>query len=131
MKTHIASMSATAGLLLLAACGQPETTNAPAKVTEAPPPVIDMKDFFKNPEKASFQISPDGNYMSWRAPWKNRMNIFVKKMGESAEVQVTQDTVRDIGGYFWKGDRLVYSRDTLQQGLLRDHVQGVGLLGDA
>ena len=70
-----------------------------------------MKDFFKNPEKASFQISPDGNYMSYRAPWKNRMNIFVKKMGEPEAVQVTTDTVRDIGGYFWKGDRLVYTRD--------------------
>ena len=33
--------------------------------------------FFKNPEKAGFQISPDGNYMSYRAPWKSRMNIFV------------------------------------------------------
>ncbi|MBL7963977.1 MAG: S9 family peptidase [Flavobacteriales bacterium] len=76
-----------------------------------PPPVIDMKDFFRNPEKASFQISPDGNYMSYRAPWRNRMNIFVQRMGDSAATQVTHDTIRDIGGYFWKGDRLVYTRD--------------------
>ncbi|MBK8498533.1 MAG: S9 family peptidase [Flavobacteriales bacterium] len=94
------------GIALLASCGGGEE-----KIAQAPPPVIDMKDFFKNPEKASFQISPDGNYMSWRAPWKNRMNIFVQKMGDTAPVQVTQDTVRDIGGYFWKGDRLVYTRD--------------------
>ncbi|MBL0128006.1 MAG: S9 family peptidase [Flavobacteriales bacterium] len=70
-----------------------------------------MKDFFKNPEKASFQISPNGQYMSYRAPWHNRMNVFVQKMGDSTATQVTHDTIRDIGGYFWKGDRLVYSRD--------------------
>ncbi len=86
MNNSITTLSAAAGLLLLAACGQSENTKTPAKITEAPPPVIDMRDFFKNPEKAGFQISPDGNYMSWRAPWKNRMNIFVKKMGDSAEV---------------------------------------------
>ena len=49
--------------------------------------------------------------MSYRAPWKNRMNIFVQKIGGTEPVQVTQDTIRDVGGYFWKGDRLVYSRD--------------------
>ncbi len=96
------------GAALLASCSgdKPETT-----AMSAPPPQIDMKDFFKNPEKASFRISPDGNYMSWRAPWKNRMNIFVQQMGGGEPVQVTHDTIRDIGGYFWKGDRIVYSRD--------------------
>ncbi|MCC6400041.1 MAG: S9 family peptidase, partial [Flavobacteriales bacterium] len=102
-----------AGLLLgtlLAACGDGQP---PAGRTAAvqPPPVIDMKLFFKNPEKAGFQISPDGSHFSYRAPWKNRMNLFVQRIGDSVATQVTHDTVRDIGGYFWKGDRLVYSRD--------------------
>ena len=72
---------------------------------------IPVKDFFKNPEKASFRISPDGNYISYRAPWKNRMNIFVQKVGEKTATQVTHDTIRDVGGYFWKGDRIMYGRD--------------------
>jgi len=92
--------------LLLSSCG-----NEQAKTASAPPPRIDMKDFFRNPEQSSFRISPDGQYMSYKAPWKSRMNIFVKKMGATEAVQVTRDTVRDIGGYFWKGDRVVYSRD--------------------
>lgn len=100
------SLPVIAGAMLLAACGG----NAPT-ATVAPPPRIDMKDFFKNPEKSGFQISPDGQYMSYRAPWRSRMNIFVQKMGGGEPVQVTRDTVRDIGGYFWKGDRVVYSRD--------------------
>jgi dipeptidyl aminopeptidase/acylaminoacyl peptidase len=74
-------------------------------------PTVPMKDFFKNPEKASFRISPDGQYISYRAPWKNRMNVFVQKVGSDAAVQVTRDTIRDVGGYFWKGDRILYSRD--------------------
>ena len=96
-----------AGLGILAGCGEAP----PPPMAEAPPPTIEMKDFFKNPEKASFRISPDGQYMSYRAPWKNRMNIFVQKMGATEATQVTHDTIRDIGGYFWKGDRIVYSRD--------------------
>lgn len=99
-----------AGTALLASCGQPKSENG-TLAGAPPPPVLDMKDFFKNPEKAGFRISPDGRYISYRAPWKNRMNIFVRKIGDTAATQVTTDTVRDIGGYFWKGDRLVYSRD--------------------
>jgi dipeptidyl aminopeptidase/acylaminoacyl peptidase len=111
MNKYITLLSASAGLMLLAACGQQETMNSPAAALEAPPPVIDMKDFFRNPEKSGFQISPDGQYFSYRAPWHNRMNIFVQKVGDTNATQVTMDTVRDVSGYFWKGDRIIYSRD--------------------
>lgn len=99
----------TGAALLLAACGgdADETRNA----STAPPPLIPMQDFFKNPEKSGYRISPDGQYFSFRAPWRNRMNIFVQKVGDTTAVQVTADTVRDISNYFWKGDRLLYSRD--------------------
>ncbi len=106
-KQGLFAVAVAVGVAMLTGCG--EKAAEPTALT--PPPMVDMKDFFKNPEKAGFRISPDGNYMSYRAPWKNRMNIFVKKMGENEAVQVTHDTIRDIGGYFWKGDRLVYSRD--------------------
>ncbi|MCB0791717.1 MAG: S9 family peptidase [Flavobacteriales bacterium] len=79
--------------------------------TETAPPEIDMKLFFKNPDKATFRISPDGNFISYRAPWHNRMNLFVRPIGDTSVVQVTHDTIRDVGGYFWKGDRLLYARD--------------------
>lgn len=110
MKQHIINGAAFAGLFALAACGNGENMEKKA-TSEAPPPVIPMQDFFKNPEKSGFQISPNGEYFSYRAPWHNRMNIFVQKVGDSTATQVTMDTVRDIGGYFWKGDRLLYSRD--------------------
>lgn len=98
-----------ASLALLSACG--EAPKEPMTQAEAPPPRIEVKDFFKNPEMSTFRISPDGQYISYRAPWKNRMNIFVRKMGADEAIQVTRDTIRDVGGYFWKGDRIIYSRD--------------------
>ena len=43
---------------------------------------IPLEDFFKNPEKTSYQISPDGKYFSYMAPYESRMNIFVQKVGK-------------------------------------------------
>ncbi|MEO8384382.1 MAG: S9 family peptidase [Betaproteobacteria bacterium] len=72
---------------------------------------IPMRDFFKNPQEASHQISPDGKYLSWRAPFERRMNVFVKPVGGGETKRVTGETARDIGGYFWKGDRILYAKD--------------------
>ena len=73
---------------------------------------IPLRDFFKNPEKAYFQISPDGNYISFTQPYENRMNIFVQARGSNQAKRVTEVTDRDIAEYFWKGnDRLLYFKD--------------------
>lgn len=79
------------------------------KETTAPP--IAMQDFFKNGIKSSFQISPDGNYYSYRADYKGKMNIFVQKVGDTTALRVTNDTLRSIRIYFWKGDQIVYQQD--------------------
>lgn len=78
---------------------------------ETPAPRIDVKDFFKNGTKSTFRISPDGKFYSYRADFKGKMNIFVQKVGDTNAVRVTNDTSRSIGGYFWKGDRIVYAQD--------------------
>ena len=76
-------------------------------------PLIPMKDFFKNPDKRSYSISPNGEYLSWMQPWESRMNVFVQKIGEEEVAQVTFATERDIAGYFWKGNsRIIYIQDT-------------------
>jgi dipeptidyl aminopeptidase/acylaminoacyl peptidase len=79
---------------------------------EGKAPLIDMKLFFKNGEQSNFQISPDGNYYSYLANYKNMMNVFVKKIGDENSVRVTNDTLRSIWSYFWKGDRILYLQDT-------------------
>lgn len=107
--TNTSILPALAALALLSACGQPEKT--PDTTALVPPPTIPMKEFFKNPEKAGFSMSRNGEYIGYLAPWKNRMNIFVQKVGSTEATQVTMDTIRDVGGFFWKGDRILYSRD--------------------
>jgi dipeptidyl aminopeptidase/acylaminoacyl peptidase len=76
------------------------------------PKIIPVRDFFKNPDKAYFQISPDGNYISFTQPYESRMNVFVQKRGSDEIKRVTSITDRDISEYFWKGnDRVLYMKD--------------------
>ena len=81
----------------------------PARADE---PLIPMEDFFRNPEQSGFQLSPNGEYISFMKPWERRMNIFVQKIGAEEAVRVTSATERDIPAYFWSGnDRIVYLQD--------------------
>lgn len=76
-------------------------------------PKIPMEDFFRNPEKASFRVSPNGEYFSYMAPWQSRMNVFIQKIGGDSAVRITSETARDIAGYLWKGnDRILFLKDT-------------------
>jgi len=71
-----------------------------------------VEDFFRNPEKTRYQISPNGDYLSYMAPYETRMNVFVQKIGEDKSVRVTSETERDIAGYFWgNNNRIIYLKD--------------------
>lgn len=72
-----------------------------------------LEDFFRNPEKSGFQISPDGNHFAYLAPWNQRMNLFVVPTdGEGQAHRLTDVTDRDISGYMWStGTRLLYLKD--------------------
>jgi len=76
-------------------------------------PKIAMEDFFRNPEKTSFRLSPNGEYFSYLAPWEKRLNVFVQKIGADSAVRITSETARDISGYLWKGNnRILFLKDT-------------------
>jgi len=92
-------------LIVIAGC------NSCSRVKENPAPLIDMKLFFKNGEKENFQISPDGKYYSYIAGYKDILNVYVQKIGDNNAVRVSNDTLRSIWNYFWKGDRIVYLQD--------------------
>ncbi|WP_229130290.1 S9 family peptidase [Ancylomarina sp. 16SWW S1-10-2] len=77
------------------------------------PPKIALEDFFKNPLKTSYQISPEGTKFSYRAPFEDRMNIFIQEIGSEEAVQITFEKDRDISGYFWANDnRILYLKDS-------------------
>lgn len=73
---------------------------------------IPLRDFFRNPEKTGFQLSPDGQYLAYLAPYAQRMNIHVQHLATQAVTRVTSVEDRDISGFAWVSDaRLVYMRD--------------------
>jgi dipeptidyl aminopeptidase/acylaminoacyl peptidase len=94
------------GLALLAG----SCTNAPKPPMKAK--LIPLENFFKNPEKSRYQISPDGKYFSYMAPYESRMNVFVQERGKTEATQLTSETDRDISGYFWpNNEQILYLKD--------------------
>lgn len=75
--------------------------------------IIPLEDFFKNSEIASFKLSPNGKYLAYLKPYKNRMNIHVRPLDDSEpERRITNQTQRDIAAFGWKeNDTLVFMRD--------------------
>jgi dipeptidyl aminopeptidase/acylaminoacyl peptidase len=105
-------LATTSALLLaLASCRSNTQEKNTSTEKEIPAPLLDLKSFFKNGNKTSVLISPNGNYFSYRADYKGVMNIFVQKVNDTSAIRVTNDTVRSIGRYFWKGDRIIFLQD--------------------
>jgi dipeptidyl aminopeptidase/acylaminoacyl peptidase len=77
------------------------------------PPLIPVEDFFENPEKIGGAISPDGTKVSYLAPESNRLNVWVRTIGQDDDVCVTHDHERGILTYRWARDskRIVYLQD--------------------
>ena len=72
-----------------------------------------VEDFFRNPEKTAFQLSPQGDYLAYMGPYERRQNIFVQPTDGGEAVRITHETARDIGGYFWaNNNRIVYVKDS-------------------
>ncbi|HKB87170.1 MAG TPA: S9 family peptidase [Ignavibacteriaceae bacterium] len=75
-------------------------------------PEIPLEDFFKNPEKTAYQLSPDGEQLAFMMPWRNRLNIFVQKTSSDDVKRLTSAEERDIAGYFWANNkRVAYVQD--------------------
>jgi len=93
------------GIALLAGSCQMETKPEKARL-------IPLEDFFKNPEKTRYQISPDGKYYSYMAPYENRLNVFVQERGKEESIRLTSETDRDIAGYFWpNNEQILFVKD--------------------
>lgn len=106
-KTGILIVIATTVLTSLLFMNGCKNANARGKAVKIP-----MEDFFRNPEKTAFQISPNGKYLSFLAPYESRLNVFVKELHGDSAVRVTSETARDIAGYFWANDeRLLFLKD--------------------
>src|SRR5881392_2903521 len=76
------------------------------------PPKIPVRDFFRNSVSRGYDISPDGQMISFLQPWESRLNIFIRPVGGGEARRLTSEKDRDIQQYFWKGnDFVIYAMD--------------------
>ena len=102
-RLYVSGVLAALTMMLIASC-------TPKKQGQAP--LIPMKDFFRNPVKSSFQLSPNGEYLAFEQPWENRMNVHVQKIGSDKVVRITSAKARDIAGFAWaNNERIVFVQD--------------------
>lgn len=72
-----------------------------------------VEDFFRLPEKTAFQLSPDGNYLAFLAPFERRNNIHVQRIGSDEVQRITSETDRSIAGFMWaSAQRIVFVKDS-------------------
>jgi dipeptidyl aminopeptidase/acylaminoacyl peptidase len=102
--------------LLAAALGVSAALIPAAPASAQPVKQYPLRDFFKNPERAYFRLSPDGKMIGFMQPYESRMNIFVQpfdKVGTNDGIKrVTAETARDIPNYFFKGpNHVLFTKD--------------------
>ncbi|HYF67354.1 MAG TPA: S9 family peptidase [Ohtaekwangia sp.] len=79
---------------------------------EDPAQPVAMEDFFKDPLRAGYRISPNGEMILFRAPHQGRMNVFFQKLGDTTAIPLTAETERSIYNAEWESDeRIIYVKD--------------------
>lgn len=77
------------------------------------PKLIPIEALYESPVMQSGGISPDGRWLSYMKSWRDHQNVFVRPVGSARERNVTRDSVRSIGSYWWSGDgkRILWLQD--------------------
>jgi len=97
-------------VLALSCCKQTDKN----KLADAQPVrQIPIEIFFRKPQQSGYRISPDGKAYIFRAPVNGINNIFIKRIGKSEPIQLTNSTDRDIMRFYWGTDKIIlYKQDT-------------------
>jgi len=76
---------------------------------------IPIADFFKTPEKSTFRISPDGKYISYLKPYKEKQNLFIQSLEDGKEYMATSFADYSVrNDYFWTyNNQIVFSQDII------------------
>jgi hypothetical protein len=73
-----------------------------------------VRDFFKTPEETYFKLSPDGKYISYLKPYKEKQNLFIKALADGKEVMATSFTDYGVRDYSWTyNNQIVISQDII------------------
>src|SRR5690625_4420343 len=99
-----------AGLLVAVLCCGMATLGSALAAAE-PVELIPRDVLFGNPDRLGVQLSPDGRYLSFVAPWEGVLNVWVASVVNPHEaVPVTHDQGQGITMHLWTHmeDRLLY-----------------------
>lgn len=77
---------------------------------------VPVENFFKAAFKTSFQVSPDGNNISYLKPDNNRIHIYVETWDGKNTTQLTCDSLRNISYHLWVSDNeILYLKNEIGQ----------------
>jgi dipeptidyl aminopeptidase/acylaminoacyl peptidase len=100
-------------LFVFAAPAQSLPPSGGTQKNSSAPPKIPMRDFFKNPVSRGYDISPNGQTISFLQPWESRMNIWIRPVAGGEAKRLTSEKDRDIQQYAWKENGyVIYGQDT-------------------
>lgn len=68
---------------------------------------IPLENFFKSADKSNMMLSPNGDYISYVALYKNRPNVFLQLIGKEDVKMLTSDTIIGISKYAWVNDSII------------------------
>ena len=92
------------------------------------PPLIKREILFSNPEKSNPQISPNGKYITYLAPDKNKiLQVWIRAIGRQNGQILTTNKKCNIKSYCWtyNGEQIIYLQDA--NGNENDHIYAVNI----
>lgn len=78
------------------------------------PQLLELEQFFRDPQHAAGRISPDGDYVALVSAHEGAMNLHLMERGEPLEsARPLTEEPRSIMGFFWSRDgrHLIFVRD--------------------
>ncbi len=74
--------------------------------------IVPIESFFREPEQTGFQISPNGQFISYLKPDKDGTNIYVKSLQTTREVKISNEKGKSILYHFWgNNQKILYLKD--------------------
>lgn len=83
----------------------PAGTDAGAGAGAGDTPLIERERLFGNPSRVQGRLSPDGQWLSWIAPFEGVLNLWVAPFDAPDQARaLTDERTRPIRSYFWSPD---------------------------
>jgi dipeptidyl aminopeptidase/acylaminoacyl peptidase len=107
-------MLMTRRLLLLLGIPLATQAHAQARHVAPQPALIPIETLFSAPVAVDDAISPDGAHIAFLAPWRGRLNVYVRDASSDRVRRLTSDSVRSLQTFWWSADskRVLYLQDT-------------------